>query len=184
MEFMLKKWFKKKITVNQLAQLYVGKMMQLVDHSFADVVAIIEMDPDFEQIPDLKDQNSNAFLLIVCACNEALMADYFNEQMEDALKEAIHQHFAKVFNMTVEDFNALIANYQKFLNKVNHPSKNVLYAMSKAVFHKYNLNQYQNEFFRSQNNPNPMLMKRLDEVMKMFVWDWDFYLKSFHIQNC
>lgn len=178
---MLKKWFKKKITVNQLAQLYVGKMLSLVDESFPDIKAVIEMDPDFEVAPNLDAENPNAFIFIVTAYNQMQLSEFFDETLEKALDEAISEHFGKVYDLSKADFIKVISDYQQFLKKVNQPAKNMVHAMSKAVFYKYQLNAYQNEFFKSQNSPNPMLIKRLDEVMYTFVWDWTPYKKEYHI---
>jgi hypothetical protein len=65
---------------------------------------------------------------------------------------------------------------------VNFPSKNILYSMSKAVFFKYELNQYQDEYFRSMNTPNPIFLKSLDEVMRNFIWDWEAFCDKYKVQ--
>ena len=58
------------------------------------------------------------------------------------------------------------------MNRMNMPSKNVHYAMSKAVFDRYKLNQFQEEYFRNLNTPNPIFLKRTDDIMENFIWDW------------
>ncbi len=75
----------------------------------------------------------------------------------------------------------MIEARQSFISRVNHPSKKTLYGMSKAVFHKYDLNPYQQNYFKSLNTPNPIFLKRLDEVMKNFVWGWDEVLEKYKI---
>jgi hypothetical protein len=62
--------------------------------------------------------------------------------------------------------------------RINHPSHNVLYGMSKTVFYKYELAQFQDEYFREMRAPNPILLKRLDDIMRNYVWDWDAYLSK------
>ena len=39
----------------------------------------------------------------------------------------------------------------------------MIYGMSKAVFHKYGLNEYQDEYFRRMQAPNPLFLKRMDD---------------------
>ena len=53
------------------------------------------------------------------------------------------------------------------------PSKNIHYAMSKAVFYKYELNQYQDAYFQKMKSPNPLFLKRLDDIVEHFIWDWE-----------
>ena len=45
--------------------------------------------------------------------------------------------------------------------------------MSKAIFHKYNLNDFQEDYFKNMKAPNPLFLKRLDEIVSHFIWDWD-----------
>jgi hypothetical protein len=65
---------------------------------------------------------------------------------------------------------------------INAPSKNNLYAMSRAVFYKYELNQYQDEYFMRENAPNPIFKKNLDDVMRNFVWDWSAFTEKYKVQ--
>ena len=67
------------------------------------------------------------------------------------------------------------------MNRVNHPSKNMLYAMSKAMFYKYELNDHQVEYFRNLNTPNPIFLKNLDDVMSNFLWDWDAFEEKYKV---
>ena len=53
--------------------------------------------------------------------------------------------------------------------------------MSKAVFYKCDLNQYQESYFKTMNTPNPLFLKRLDELIINFIWDWDVFLKKFKL---
>ena len=65
--------------------------------------------------------------------------------------------------------------------RVNHPSKNPVYAMSKAMFFKYKLNGHQEEYFRELNTPNPIFLKNMDEWMKNFLWDWTTFTEKYRI---
>ena len=45
--------------------------------------------------------------------------------------------------------------------------------MSKAIFFKYELNDYQQDYFRKMKTPNPIFLKRLDEIVANFIWNWN-----------
>jgi hypothetical protein len=67
------------------------------------------------------------------------------------------------------------------MKQINHPSKNVLTAMTRAVFYKYHLNAYQEPYFRDLNSPNPVLQRELRGLMENFVWDWSALTDSYRI---
>ncbi len=93
----------------------------------------------------------------------------------------IFDKLAKIYDMSEADFVKLIRDYQSFITRVNHPSKNMIYGMSKAVFHKYGLNECQDEYFRRMMAPNPLFLKRMDEVMTNFIWNWDAFFKKYKL---
>jgi hypothetical protein len=51
--------------------------------------------------------------------------------------------------------------------------------MSKAMFEKYKLNDFQDDYFRRMQAPNPLFLKRMDEVMANFIWNWDAFFKKY-----
>ena len=53
--------------------------------------------------------------------------------------------------------------------------------MSKAIFHKYALNDFQEEYFRNMQAPNPLFLKRMDEVISNFIWNWEAVEKKYKI---
>ena len=48
--------------------------------------------------------------------------------------------------------------------------------MSKAFFRKYGLNDFQEEFFKTQKVPNPIFQKRLDTVMTTYIFNWEDFI--------
>ena len=89
---------------------------------------------------------------------------------------------ADIFGMEYSEFNKLIEQMKSFISQVNFPSGNYLYGLSKAIFFKYNLNQFQESYFKSLNTPNPLFLKRLDELINNFLWDWDSFFKKHKLQ--
>jgi len=49
------------------------------------------------------------------------------------------------------------------------------------VFFKYDLNQYQTDYFRNMNTPNPIFLKRLDEIINQFVFDWQELKEKYRV---
>ena len=53
--------------------------------------------------------------------------------------------------------------------------------MSKAMFYKYKLNDCQDDYFKNMDSPNPLFLKRMDEIMKNFLWNWEAFFKRYKI---
>jgi len=172
---------KKKISEAKLADVFVTSVLKLVDEGFPELAEMINNDPDFKFSPDIKADEADRFLLIVLAGNLERLPQHFHDYRDVRLMESIHNKLASALNVDAEKLKRAIAKYQSFFSKVNAPSKNTLYAMSKAVFFKYELNQYQDEYFRKMNAPNPLFLKRLDDVMACFLWDWSEVKGSYKI---
>ena len=119
--------------------------------------------------------------MIVIVGNLKTMQQQFDVQHAGVIEDLICEKMAQVFEMSVVEFKKLVRDYENFMNRVNHPSKNVLYSMSKAVFHKYKLNEFQDEYFRKMQAPNPLFLKRMDDFMSNFIWDWDNFFKKYKL---
>ena len=57
----------------------------------------------------------------------------------------------------------------------------MIYAMSKGIFDKYALYDYQDEYFKRMQVPNPLFLKRMDEIVENFIWDWSAFLKKYRL---
>lgn len=176
---MLKTIFKKKLSDNQIANVFVNAMLEVIDKGFVEVAALIQEDPAFVSPPRINKTNDGHFTMIVIVGNLNFLGDSFDSIQSSRIEVIIKNKFAEIFEMEETEFNAHADTYEKFMSRVNHPSKNVLYAMSKAMFHKYRLNDYQDDYFKSMQCPNPLFLKRMDEVMQNFIWNWDAFFKRY-----
>ncbi len=172
---------KKKITEEKLANAFVNSVVDSVQRGFPEVAGLINEDPDFEKSPGIASHDDEQFLLIVLVGNIRLLSENFDPQFEDAVKEKVIEKCAVVFGMETAQFQATYREYCDFMNRVNHPSKNVLYGMTRALFYKYNLNHYQAGYFRTLNTPNPIFLKRMNEVMQNFIWNWPSFFERYKI---
>ena len=44
-----------------------------------------------------------------------------------------------------------------------------------------NLNQYQGELLKNQNEPNPVFLQELTDLMSNFIWNWPDYLSKYKV---
>lgn len=172
---------KKKIKENLVANIFVNSILDTIDNGFPEVVGIINDSPEFVSSPNIDSTNSDYFTLIVIAANISFIPDHLHNSKDDRVTNLILSKLSNVFDVEEDKFTRVIKNYTKYLNKVNHPSKNMLYAMSKAIFGKYQLNEFQDEYFKNMRSPNPMFLKRLDEAMENFVWNWEAFNQKYQI---
>ena len=172
---------RKKIDQDKLANIFVNSLIEVVDNGFKDVVEMINDDPAFVIEPKIPANAQSQFLLIVTIGNLDYLKNSFDSVNIDELEKSIIQKFALVYDMSITDFSKLIYKTKEFIQQVNFPSKNILYGMSKAVFHKCDLNVCQESYFKSMNTPNPLFLKRLDELIINFMWDWDVFLKKYKL---
>ena len=178
---MIRSFLKRKLTDNQLANIFVNGLLEVIDNGFKDVSSLINEDSAFESSPGISPEANSEFTLIVIVGNLVTLESSFDSDQAHRVEQLIYQKFAAIFSMSESSFSTLIKDYKNFITRVNHPSKNMLYGMSKAIFHKYNLNDFQDEYFKRMQAPNPLFLKRMDEVMSNFIWDWDVFFKKYKL---
>ncbi len=174
---------RKRISEDKATNVFVNSIIDVVEKGFVDVADLINADPAFVRAPRLNPENCDKFLLIVVSGNLKFLNEYFDADQGTRLREMIVNKLAGVFCVGDAEMKKIISEYQDMMMRVNHPSKNTLYAMSKAFFHKYGLGEFQEEYFKSLNTPNPLLLKRLDEIMENFLWDWPSFLDKYKIAS-
>jgi len=170
---------KKKLTEDKAANIFVNSLIQVVENSFPDIVDNIKSDGEFIKTPLISKTDSDKFLMIVLAGNLKYLSRYLSSAEEIILTAKIIEKFGIVFGLSYAEMKAIVDEYSGFIHRVNHPSRNTLYGMSKAVFFKYKLGQYQDEYFSQLNAPSPILLKRMDNVMENFLWDWDMFFDKY-----
>lgn len=174
---------KKKLTQQKLANVFVNSILDVVETGFKDVAGLINEAPEFPTSPKIQETSSGNFALIVIAGNLKQIPYHFDMVESKELIDLVVEKFAKAFDMPKNTFAKHISDMKSFMSRVNHPSKNVLYSMSKALFFKYKLTDYQDEYFKNMKAPNPLFLKRMDDVMENFLWDWDTFLEKHKITS-
>lgn len=172
---------KKKLSDNQVANIFINALFDTVDSGWSEIFLMINEDPAFVSSPEIDGKNSGEFGLIIITANISLLESTFEVDQAARIEKIVFQKLSKIYGLNETEFENLIRNYQSFISRVNHPSKNMVYGMSKAIFHKYCLNSFQDEYFKRMQAPNPLFLKRMDEVMVNFIWNWDAFFKKYKL---
>ena len=53
--------------------------------------------------------------------------------------------------------------------------------MAFGIFEKYSINNYQGDLFKRKNEPNPVFLHELKNLLKHFIWNWADYLKKYKL---
>ncbi|MEN9399131.1 MAG: hypothetical protein RL632_232 [Bacteroidota bacterium] len=178
---MLGTLIKRRLSDNQVANVFINAIFDSVDNGFKEVASLINEDAVFMKSPEISNTESGEFGMIVIVGNLSFLESTFEAEQAGRVEKLIFEKLARIYDMSDVDFEKLVRDYQSFITRVNHPSKNMIYGMSKAMFHKYGLNEYQDEYFKRMQAPNPLFLKRLDEVMANFIWDWDVFFKKYKL---
>ena len=76
---------------------------------------------------------------------------------------------------------------EKFLTYENYFSTLIIRhedlskSMAFGLFEKYNINKFQGDLFKRKNEPNPILLHELRNLLAHFIWNWEDYLKEYRI---
>lgn len=174
---------KRKLSDDQVANIFVNALLNVVDNGFTEIADMINEDTAFVRSPQVDPKMNGEFALIVIVGNLSFLESTFESDQAERVEKIIFQKLAKMYDMTSSDFENLVREYQSFIARINHPSKNIVYGMSKAVFEKYRLNEFQDEYFRRMQAPNPLFLKRMDEMIGNFIWDWDAFFKKYKLNS-
>lgn len=174
---------KKKISNDKLANIFINGIFTSIDNSFSLVSDFINDDPAFVQSPNINPLDSYEFSLIVLIGNISNLESSFPPEQADGIAEIIYDKLARMYEMNTSEFKQMLRDYRTFINRLNSPSKNMVYGMSKAIFDKYTLYNYQDEYFKRMQTPNPLFLKRMDSIVENFIWNWDTFFKKHKMES-
>ena len=172
---------KRRLTDNQVANIFINAIFDSVDKGFEEVALLINEDTAFSSSPKININNNREFGLIVIVGNLSYLESNFEAEQTERVEKIIFEKLSKLYAIDDSSFRKLIKEYQSFIARVNHPSKNWVYGMSKAIFYKYKLNEFQDEYFKRMQAPNPLFLKRMNEIMVNFIWNWEAFSKKFKL---
>ena len=172
---------KKRVSDDKLANVFINGLFNSIDNGFPIVAEFINEDPSFVTSPNIADNNSYEFSLLVIFGNLTFLENAFEPEQAERVESLVYEKLANVYDMPLIEFKDLICDYKTLMNRLNSPSKNMIYAMSKAIFDKYTLYNFQDEYFKRMQVPNPLFLKRMDEMVENFIWNWDSFFKKYKL---
>ncbi len=174
---------RKKLSDEQFTKMFVGLILKSTEEGFGDVAHLINEDNSFERKPNVHPDDDGKFTLIVMAGNMQVLYEHFDSNRVLRINSLIYQELAPVYGFEPEQMKKALTDYSHFMTRINHPSKKAVYAMSKALFYKYHLADYQSEYFRNKQCPNPLFLKRMDSVMAQFILNWEAFFKRYKLTD-
>lgn len=175
-------WGKKKLKPEELARMFVHATLDSVEDAWPEVLAMMRETPHMERSPEIDDAEAAPFLLVVLAGNLELIPRFFEAGMDQMVVEAILAELALQLDLPTDQLADRIDKTRDAMVKLNKPSKKTLSAMSRGLYLGYNLNHYQEEYFRSLSAPNPRFLMQMEEVLQHFIWDWTSFHNQFKLQ--
>ncbi len=172
---------RKRVSNDKLANVYINGLLSSTTQGFPVIAEFINDDAAFLTSPNLEQNNHHEFSLILLIGNLSYLDDCFEPGDAVELERTILKKLATVYGMSETEFKSLVKDYRHLMNRLNHPSKNMLYAMSKTIFDKYELYNFQDEYFKRMQVPNPLFLKRMDELVENFIWDWEAFFRRYKL---
>lgn len=169
---------KKKLTEEAVSELMVNSILNAVATNFPQVSGLMNDDIDFVLKPEISENDGYQFLLIVLTGNICFIPKFFESGKDKRIIEHVISHASEVLGYEKRLFAKDISECKKMMSRINYPSKNTIYAMSKALFYRYDLNEFQEKYFKTLRSPNPKFLKRMDDVVKLFIFNWAYFMEK------
>jgi len=172
---------KNTLTEDKLVNIFLNSILKNGDQAFEQVVEYLNETPEFSKSPGLDSTMTGKFYLVIITGNIIKIGKEIHDGSERRITEKIISKLSTVFGMNPNTLAKEIAACRKLMNSLNFPSKNTIYGMSRAMFHLYNLYPFQKEYFRDLKQPNPIVLKQLDQIMACYLWDISAYKEEYKI---
>lgn len=168
---------KKRMTEQTLSKVLVSGSLRICDAVYPEIADYIKECPHFETEPDMPQGADIDFIITVFTCNITRIPQALEHGQDKRVAQHIIHQMARSLDMDLGELTKRIQAAKSLMKRLNHPSKNLIYAMPKALFSMYELNAHQQDYFRDLNSPNPLYLKEMNQLLTHLVWDWD-YLKN------
>lgn len=172
---------KKKLSEDKLANVFVNAVLDLTTEGFPAVAAELNESPEFVIAPGISETNDRAFAVVVLAGNLMEMQRVVGPGLDRRLYAMSISKFAQAMEMSTTELEQEVKALRDRMERLNFPSKNTVYAMSKVLFNEYDLFCFQDTYFREQRSPNPIILKRMNGLMGYFLWNWSEVLEQYRV---
>jgi len=172
---------KQKINVQDLATIYANTLFEVIDNGFPEIIEFVNDNRKFEESPNLQRKDVIWFLMIIYAANNYRLSDYFEDSIVDRLPLASLNELIKFIDEEEDLVREMFLDYEKFFKEQLVDDVTIEKAMAKSIFIKYNLNDFQGELLKSQNEANPVFLQELTDLLSHFIWNWTDYLQKYKV---
>lgn len=174
---------KKRISEDKFANVFVNAVLRLTEQGYPTVVAELEEASEFVTRPVFGPGDDELFALILFAGNLMEAPKHMPAGQDQRLAQHAYSKFAPLMDTSAAELETETIALQHFMSRINHPSKNTVYAMSKAIFQKYDLFRHQDTYFRELKAPNPVVLGRINKLMQFCLWDWAELLEDWKVTS-
>lgn len=174
---------KEKVSVDKLSKLYANTLFEVVDTGFPEIIGFVNDNRKFEECPNLQTSDVKWFLMVIFAANNHRLSEFFSDDVVDKMHEACTQEIIKILGEEEEIIRDMILDYEVFFQEQLNEAEKLEKAMARSIFIKYKLNDYQGKLLKNQNEPNPVFLQELTNLLSHFVWSWDDYLAKYKVQS-
>jgi len=172
---------KERISTEELASVYSKTLYDVIELGFPEIIGFVNDNRKFEESPNLKKEDANWFLMIVFAANNYTLSQYFDDGIVHRLQHASLNQIIDFIEMEEDLIRDMFLDYESFFQEQKTDDISIEKAMAKCIFIKYNLNQYQGKLLKKQNEPNPVFLQELTDLMGHFIWNWTDYLTKYKV---
>ena len=172
---------KEKVNVKDLASVYSRTLFEVIDLGFSEIIEFVNDNRKFEESPNLKMDDANWFLMIVFAANNHCLPNFFDDHIVNRLHHASLNELIKFMDLEEDLVRDMFIDYENFFKEQYSEDITIEKAMAKSIFVKYNLNEYQGDLLKNQNEPNPAFLQELTDLMSNFIWNWSDYLGKYKL---
>lgn len=153
---------RKRISEEKLANAVVNAVFELTEQGYPMIVEELQDSPEFTARPVFGPGDDELFALIILAGNLMDAPKHLPAGQDRRFIAHALSKYGAAMDIPASELEVEVIALQHFMERINHPSKNTVYAMGKAVFHKYDLFRSQDAYFREIKQPNPIVLKRLN----------------------
>jgi len=98
---MFSSFTKKKLSDNQVANVFINGIFDSVDNGFAEVAAMINEDSAFVTSPNISSADSGQFGLIVIVGNLSFLESTFEAEQAERVEQLIFEKLSRMYEMSV-----------------------------------------------------------------------------------
>ena len=107
---------KEKISIDKLTKLYANTLFEVVDKGFPEIIGFVNDNRKFEESPNLKTTDVKWFLMIIFAANNHRLANFFSDDIVDALHSSCALEIIDFIKEDEEEIiREMILDYETFL---------------------------------------------------------------------